>query len=57
MQIINFMRQRSFMTDEQITARIEQEFKEKTFGLQMELIQLAINEKGMATLYGHNHSI
>ncbi len=32
------MRQRSFMTDEQITARIEQEF-------QMELIQLAINEK------------
>ena len=50
MQIINFMRQRSFMTDEQITARIEQEF-------QKELIQLAINEKGMATLYGHNDSI
>lgn len=24
---------------------------------QKELIQLAINEKGMATLYGHNHSI
>lgn len=34
------MRQRSFMTDEQITARIEQEFKEKTFGVTEQYLEI-----------------
>ena len=34
------MRQRSFMTDEQITARIEQEFKAKTFGVTEQYLEI-----------------